>query len=128
VGVGIVLAHVVAVLIHGRVRSELFQPHLVVVVQARLVIVDEYRCCDVHGVYQAEPFPDAALSQAFLHLGRDVDERPPRGHLKPQFLAIGFHVALPDFISFDKKQRGKPPRPIGIIDILVVLGLQYLVE
>ena len=40
------------------------QPGVVVAVQPRLVVVDEDRGGDVHGVDQAEPLADAALRAA----------------------------------------------------------------
>ncbi len=45
----------------------------------------------MHGVHEAETFSDATLFEAVLDLGRDVDERPAGGHVKPQLFAIAFH-------------------------------------
>ena len=54
VRVGVVLAGAVVVVGAGRlVRRELFQPDFVVVMQPALVVVDEDRRGDVHGVDQA---------------------------------------------------------------------------
>ena len=50
-GVGIVLPHVVALLGHRGVGRQLFQPDVVVVVQARFVVIDEHAGGDVHGVH-----------------------------------------------------------------------------
>ena len=82
---------VVAVLLDRRVRRESFEEFLEVLVQAFLVVVDEYRCRDVHGVHQAKPFLDAALLQTFLDLWRDVDVFTPGLDVEPKFFAEGFH-------------------------------------
>ena len=67
-------------------RREPLEPALVVLVQPALVVVDEDRRGDVHGVDQAQALPDAAFTQRRLHL-RDVrpeaegDRRQVRRHL-----------------------------------------------
>ena len=43
---------------------------------------------------QEQTFTDAAVFEALLHLGGDIDEGPTAGDLKPEFLAVAFH-ALP---------------------------------
>jgi len=54
VGVGVVLAGLVVLVAANRfVGGQLFQPALVILVQAALVVVDEDRGRDVHGVYQS---------------------------------------------------------------------------
>jgi hypothetical protein len=72
----------------GLVRCKRFQPFVEVPVKPTLVVVDEHRRRDVHGVDQGEPFLNAALMQAFFHLRRDVDERSAAGDIEPEFLAI----------------------------------------
>ena len=75
VRVGIVFPSiVVAVLPDWFVRRELFQPRLIIVVKSPLIIVDEDGRGDVHGVYESESFLNAALKEARLYLGRDIDE------------------------------------------------------
>ena len=71
--------------------GQLFQPDLVVVVQPGLIVIDEDAGGDVHGVDQDQAFGDAAVSEALLHLGGDIDEGPAAGDLKPEFLAVAFH-------------------------------------
>ena len=96
VGVGIVLAGVVVpVLADGGVGHQAFQPFGLIVVQPALIVVDEHRGGDVHGIDQRQSFPDAARPQGFLHLGRDVEEAHPFGHFENQFPAITFHVGSP---------------------------------
>jgi len=54
VGISIVLSGpIVAILTHRFVRCEPLQPNLVVVVEPWFIIVDEDRCCYVHGVHHA---------------------------------------------------------------------------
>jgi hypothetical protein len=60
-------------------------------VQARLVVVDEDRCGDVHGVDQDQAFLDPAFPQAFLHGGGDVNEAPAGGDIEPELFTVGFH-------------------------------------
>src|SRR5688500_17207002 len=59
VGVGVVLARaVVAVLARRLVRGELFEPLVVILDQAGLVVVDVHRGRDVHGVDEDEAVLD----------------------------------------------------------------------
>jgi len=74
---------VVEVLRDRFVRCEPFQPTLVVIVEAALVVVDEDGCGDMHSVAKQESIFDTALSQACLHLRRDVDESPPSRNVEP---------------------------------------------
>ena len=93
VGVGVVFAGAVVVVGAGRrVRREFFQPDLVVVMKAALVVVDEDRRGDVHGVDQTKPFLHAALMDEFLDLRRDVDESAAIRHFKPKMFSERFHV------------------------------------
>src|SRR5262249_15284365 len=73
---------------------ELFEPLVVILMQSAFIVVDEHRCCDVHGVHQRQPFLDTALAQALLHLRRNVDESPPRRHFEPKLLAITLHCLM----------------------------------
>ena len=43
VGVGIVFAHIVPILRNRGVGSNLFQPDFIVMMQARFIVVDEYK-------------------------------------------------------------------------------------
>ena len=72
-------------------------------VQPGLIIIDEDGCRDVHRVAQGEPFLDAALPEAILHLRGDVDECPSRRDIEPQFFAIAFR---------------RPPPAVSLIDAL----------
>ena len=74
-GVGVIFAGAIVLIAAGRiVRSEFFQPNLIIVMQARFVVVDEYRRRDVHGVDQTKTFTHTATLDEFLDLRRDVDE------------------------------------------------------
>src|SRR5579883_519851 len=82
--VRVVLARPVVLVLGCRlVRRELLQPPIIVLVQAALVIVNEHRRRDVHGVDQHQTFLYAALGKALLDLARDIDERASGGNLKP---------------------------------------------
>jgi hypothetical protein len=69
------------------VGRKCFQPFIEVPVTT-LVVVDEHRRRDVHGVDQGDSLLNAALMQAILYLRRDVDERSAAGDVEPEFLAI----------------------------------------
>jgi hypothetical protein len=62
-----------------RERSEFLQPDLVVVVQARLIIVDENGRCDVRGLYQDNAILNAALINQPFNFLLNRDDRPPLG-------------------------------------------------
>jgi hypothetical protein len=62
--------------------------------QPALVVVDEHRRGDVHGVDQAEAFAHAALTNEFLDLGRDVDEPAPARHFKPEMFSERFQSLM----------------------------------
>ena len=72
-------------------RRELFQPALIVLVQARLVVVDEYRGGDVHGVYQTQPFLDTAVANAFLDLAGDIHKIHAGWDVEGQIFGEGLH-------------------------------------
>ena len=65
---------------------------VVILVQARLIIVDEYAGRDVHGVAQKQPFLNAALTDDLLDLARDVDKVHPGRHVECQVLGMRFHA------------------------------------
>lgn len=92
VGVGIVLAGiVVAILVDRPVRGEPLQPLRVILVQTSLVVVDEHRSGDVHGIDQNQPFSHAAFLQAFLYLRCEVQKGNARRRVELQFFAIALH-------------------------------------
>ena len=55
--------------------------------KARLIVVDEYRRGDVHGVDQAQAFAHAALINQFLNLRCDVDEPASIRNFKPKMFS-----------------------------------------
>jgi hypothetical protein len=79
----IVLAHVVTVVRNRFVRGQPFEPNVVVMVQSRLVVIDEDGGGDVHGIDQAEAFFYAALPQTLVDLRRNVDKGPSGGDFEP---------------------------------------------
>ena len=48
----------------GIERYQPFEPLLIILVQPRLVVVDEDACRYVHRIYQTEPFLNSALPNA----------------------------------------------------------------
>lgn len=91
-GIGVVLSTIVLVLGMGLLRSELLQPDLIVVVQARLVVVDENRCCYVHRVHQYKTIPNAALRHQSLNFVVNGNDGPTPGHVHPNFFCQRFHT------------------------------------
>jgi hypothetical protein len=90
-GVGVVLAGIVAILGDRFMRGELLKPDIEVLVQATFIVVDEDRCRDVHGVRKDDAFLDAAFPKAVLDLGGDVDEAPSAGDIEPELFTVGSH-------------------------------------
>ena len=74
-----------------RVRSKFFQPHLIVVMKARLVVVDEYRSGDMHCVHQTKTFGHTAPVNELLNLRCDVEEPASIRHLEPNMFCERFH-------------------------------------
>jgi hypothetical protein len=75
-------------------RREFFQPHLVVVMKTRLVVVNEHRSSDVHGVDQTKAFHYAAPVNEFLDLRRDVDEPASIRYFEPKMFSERFHSSF----------------------------------
>ncbi len=61
--------------------GQLLQPDFVLAVEAFFVVVDEHRGRRVHRVYQREPFPDTAFTEAFRYFWSYVNEGTAGGHL-----------------------------------------------
>src|SRR5271157_4929697 len=92
-GVTVVFAGAVVVVGLGTriVRGELFEPALVVLVQAGLVVVDENARGDVHGVHKTKSFPYAALAHGRLDLPGDVHEIHPLRDVEQEDFAVALH-------------------------------------
>jgi hypothetical protein len=58
--------------------------------EARFVVVDEYRSGDVHGVDQTKTLHYAAPVNEFLDLWRDVNEPAPIRNLEPKMFSERF--------------------------------------
>ena len=58
--------------------------------ESRLIVVDEHRGGDVHGVNQAKAFGHAAPLNEFLDLRCDVDEPAPIRHFEPKMFSERF--------------------------------------
>ena len=62
----------------------------------------------MHGVHEDHAFVDAALPQAVLDLGRDVDEAPARRDIEPELFAKAFHtIHHGDTEAWRKHQKTK---------------------
>jgi hypothetical protein len=87
VRVGVVFpGAVVLILRDGFVGRQALQPDFIVVMEARLVVIDKNGGGDVHGVDQAEALLDAALAHEVLDLVGYVDEAAPVGDVEPEML------------------------------------------
>jgi len=91
---------VVPVARNGFVGGQFLQPLIIILMQPRLVIVNEHGGGDVHGVDKGQAFPDAALLEAGLYLGSDVHKSPLGGNIEPQLLAKALHGDLSLFKPF----------------------------
>src|SRR5262249_53652244 len=97
VRVAVVLAGAVVV-VPGRAGVEggqPLQPALVVLVQAGLVVVDEDRGRDVHGVDQAQALAHAAFGHHLLHLGGDVHEVHAGRNVHGEVHGVRLHASSP---------------------------------
>ena len=92
-GVAVVLAGpVVMVALGARVeRRELLEPALVVLVQPGLVIVDEHRRGDVHGVNQTKTLGNAAAPDEIFNRRGNVDEPSTARDFEPEMFGQRFH-------------------------------------
>jgi hypothetical protein len=63
--------------------------------QPQVIIIDENRTGDVHGVHQGKTLQYTALAQAGFDLGCDVNESTPARQVEPEFFTVGFHGDLP---------------------------------
>jgi hypothetical protein len=90
-GVGIILPDIVPVAGNRIMGSDLFQSHIVIVMQSGFIVIDKNRSGYMHRVAQYQAFLDSACPQTFLDFRRYVDKRSPGGHFKPQFFTVAFH-------------------------------------
>src|SRR5262249_44805365 len=72
-------------------RGQALQPRLVVLVQPGLVVVDEDRGGDVHGVAEDQALRYPTLAEGRLDLRGDVHEGHPRRQVKRQVLGDRLH-------------------------------------
>jgi hypothetical protein len=88
--VGVVFAGpVVMVVIRVRIKGrQLLEPLSKIMMQPSLVVVDEHRCGDVHGIHQHEPFLNSARAHGVIHLGRDVAKRHLRRNVDSEIFGM----------------------------------------
>lgn len=95
VRVRVVFPGAVVMIVRGWLMGrEFLQPNLVIVQKAALVVVDENRGGDVHGIDQAETFLDSALANEFFNGIRDIYKAPAIGHLEPKVFSKSLHRPL----------------------------------
>ena len=90
--IGIILSGiVVSVMGDGFMWCQFLQPTFLVCMQTGLIIINKHAGCNMHRVYEAQPFLDATLGDELLHLRRDIDKCPSGWDIKPQLFGEGFH-------------------------------------
>jgi prepilin-type N-terminal cleavage/methylation domain-containing protein len=105
VRVRVVLAGAVVLVLRNRlVRREFFQPHIIIVQQAILGVVDINAGGDVHGVDEAKALLHAALADQLLNRAGDVEVIAPMRRFKPEMFGQAFHPPPPDAVK-------SPPPP-----------------
>jgi len=85
VGIGVILACAVVVVTvwRGIEGSQFLEPLVVVAMQARLVVVDEYARRYVHRVYEHKAVLNAAFRDRFLDVSMDRNDGPPLRNIHP---------------------------------------------
>src|SRR5262249_44744024 len=94
VRVAVVLAGAVVMVALGArvVRGELLEPTGVVLVQPRLVVVDEHARGDVHRVDETEALANSTLGDGSFARERDVHEPHAPADVQRDDLAVGSHA------------------------------------
>jgi hypothetical protein len=91
-GIGVILPCAVMLILTDRgVGSKALEPNLIVVVQPGLIIINEHRGRNVHGVHQHQPLLYAALWHGLFHLLGDIDKPTPSRQMHDQFFTIAIH-------------------------------------
>jgi len=95
VGIRIILSRAVVVVL-GRwfMWCQLFQPHLIIVMQPALIVVNENGTCDVHRVYEYQAFLNIAPYHQTLNRVGDVHEATTIGNFEPQVFGEAFHAPV----------------------------------
>src|SRR6185369_8350144 len=90
--VGVVFAGpIVPIGARWSVRSNFFQPRIIVVMQSRFVVIDEYRSGNMHRVHQTKAFSYTAPLNELLDVRCDVDEPASIRHFEPKMFCERFH-------------------------------------
>jgi hypothetical protein len=100
--VAVVLAGtIVMIALRARVvRRQPFEPSLVILMKAGLVVVDEDRRGDVHRIDEAKPLAHAALLHRLLNFASDVHEIHPLRHFHSEVFRMRQHEGIPPVICF----------------------------
>ena len=92
--VAIIFKTVVGILAVRFLRCQLFQPVLKVGMQSALVVIDEDRSRNMHGIAEHQAFTDAGFKEAFFNLRSNVDIDSSGLSFEPQFFPVTFHCTL----------------------------------
>ena len=91
-GIAVVLPRAVVEVPGNRfMGGQRFQPLFIILMEARLIVVDEDGRRNMHRINEDEAFSDPALCEAVFHLGGDVDQGSAGRHLKPQLFSVRLH-------------------------------------
>ena len=86
--IGIIFAGaIVLVLRSGRMGRQFLEPHIIIVEQSILGVVNVNAGGDVHGIDQAKPFLYFAFPDKFLHGGGNVEVTTTLGDFEPKVLS-----------------------------------------
>lgn len=95
VSIGVILTGAIVMVVGGGcVWCELFQPDIIVMMQAAFVVVDEHRGGDVHGIDEAKAFLHAALFDEMFDRFGDVEKTAAIGNFKPKLFGKRFHLSI----------------------------------
>lgn len=109
VGIGVIFKAIVLILAVRFLRGQLFQPDLIVVVQARFVVVNEHAGGNVHSRTEHK----AVLYAAILHQPLDFlmygHDSPPLGYIHPYFFGQVLHnLPMVNLTRFTVKRYPNP--------------------
>lgn len=83
----------------GIERHKFLQPTIVVSMEARLVVVDEYARRDVHCVHKYQAFLNSTFRDEFLDFAMDRNDGSPLGNVHPQLFRDRLHQFLTTLLA-----------------------------
>ncbi len=94
VGIAVVLSCLVMA-IAGIYGCQLLCPFHDVAVEARFLVLDDNRSCEMHGGYQGQPFLDSAFTNDAFNIVGDGDDIFACFGVEGEVSGMGFHVTFP---------------------------------